>query len=56
MREIRIRDESGIFRMIYVARFTEGIYVLHCLQKKTQKMAARDMNVTKAIYRAVTAQ
>lgn len=27
--EIRIRDASGIYRVMYVARFVESIYVLH---------------------------
>jgi phage-related protein len=35
-REIRIREASGIYRMMYVAKFEEAIYVLHCFQKKTQ--------------------
>ncbi len=35
-REIRIRDANGIYRVMYVAKFEEAIYVLHCFQKKTQ--------------------
>jgi phage-related protein len=30
VREIRIRDESGVFRVIYVAKFSDAVYVLHC--------------------------
>jgi phage-related protein len=37
VREIRVRESSGIFRCIYVATRPEGIYVLHAFQKKTQK-------------------
>jgi len=37
--EIRIRDEAGAFRVIYIAKFADAIYVLHCFQKKTQKTA-----------------
>src|SRR5260370_1510576 len=29
-REIRIREASGIYRVMYVAKFEEAIYVLHC--------------------------
>ena len=29
-KEIRVRDASGIYRVIYVAKFEEAIYVLHC--------------------------
>jgi len=35
-REIRLRDASGAFRVLYVAKFAGTIYVLHCFQKKTQ--------------------
>ena len=34
-REIRLRDTSGIYRVMYVAKFEEAIYVLHCFQKNT---------------------
>ncbi|MEO6431067.1 MAG: type II toxin-antitoxin system RelE/ParE family toxin, partial [Nitrosospira sp.] len=33
-REIRIRESSGIYRVMYVAKFEEAVYVLHCFQKK----------------------
>ena len=36
-KEIRIRDASGIYRVIYVAKFEEAIYVLHCFQKKSKR-------------------
>jgi phage-related protein len=39
VREIRIRDVAGAFRIIYVARLADAVYVLHCFQKKTQKTA-----------------
>jgi phage-related protein len=35
-REIRIREASGAYRVMYVAKFEEAVYVLHCFQKKTQ--------------------
>jgi phage-related protein len=34
-KEIRIRDEAGAFRVLYVAKFADAVYVLHCFQKKT---------------------
>ncbi len=43
--EIRLRDESGAYRVIYVARFTDAVYVLHCFQKKTQQTAKRDIDL-----------
>jgi phage-related protein len=33
-REIRIRDASSIYRVMYVARFEEAIYVLHCFHSR----------------------
>src|ERR1035441_8484108 len=41
-REIRIRDTSGIYRLVYVAKFEEAVYVLHCLQKKNQATSKQD--------------
>jgi phage-related protein len=45
VREIRVRDEAGAFRVLYVAKFAEAVYVLHCFQKKAQKTAARDIEL-----------
>lgn len=45
VKEIRVRDEAGIFRMIYLATRPEGIYVLHCFQKKTQKTSRSDLKL-----------
>ena len=52
-REIRIRDASGIFRVMYVAKFEEAVYVLHCFQKKTQTTSKRDKDIATVRYRAV---
>jgi len=34
--EIRVTDDSGAYRVIYVARRGEAVYVLHAFQKKSQ--------------------
>ena len=52
-REIRIREASGIYRAMYVAKFEEAIYVLHCFQKKTQVTSKQDKTIAAARYRAV---
>ena len=52
-REIRIRDASGTYRVMYVAKFEEAIYVLHCFQKKTQATSKQDKAIAGARYRAV---
>jgi len=51
VREIRIRDEAGIFRVIYVAKFADAVYVLHCFQKKTQKTSKADLDLAAKRYR-----
>jgi phage-related protein len=52
-REIRIMHASGIYRVMYVAKFEEAIYVLHCFQKKTRETSKRDKAIAAARYRAV---
>ena len=52
-REIRIKEANGIYRVMYVAKFEEAIYVLHCFQKKTQATSKQDKAITQARYRAV---
>lgn len=51
VREIRIRDEQGIFRVMYVTKFGDTIYVLHCFQKKTQKTSATDLDTAARRYK-----
>lgn len=51
VQEIRIRDASGAFRVIYVAKFAQAIYVLHCFQKKTQKTSQSDIDLAVRRYR-----
>jgi phage-related protein len=52
-REIRIRDAKGIFRVMFVAKFEDAVYVLHCFQKKTQATTKQDKEIATARYRAV---
>ncbi len=45
--EIRVRDETGIYRTIYSARLTAAVYVLHAFQKKTQTTSKSDIDIAK---------
>jgi phage-related protein len=45
--EIRIRDETGAYRVVYTARLDDAVYVLHAFQKKTQATAKRDIDTAK---------
>lgn len=51
VKEIRIRDAAGAFRIIYIAKFVDAIYVLHCFQKKTQKTSKADVDLATQRYR-----
>jgi len=42
--EIRIRVGRE-FRVLYIAKFAEAIYVLHAFEKKSQKTAQRELAV-----------
>lgn len=45
--EIRVRDDSGAYRVIYTARLADAVYVLHAFQKKTQATSKRDIDLAK---------
>jgi phage-related protein len=45
--EIRIRDDSGAYRVIYTARLAEAVYVIHAFQKKTQATSKRDIEMAR---------
>lgn len=51
VREIRIRDAAGAFRVIYVAKFEAIVFVLHCFQKKSQKTSKEDLSLATSRYR-----
>ena len=53
VQEILIRDASGAFRVLYVARFADTVYVLHCFQKKTEKTSKADVDLAARRYRDV---
>lgn len=48
--ELRIWDESGTYRVIYVARFAEAVYILHAFQKKTESTAQKELDLAKLRY------
>ena len=48
--EIRIRDDSGIFRVIYTARLANAVFVLHAFQKKTQRTSQRDIEIARVRF------
>jgi phage-related protein len=48
--EITVRA-GGAFRLLYVARFAEAVYVLHAFQKKTRKTGEADISLARKRFR-----
>lgn len=48
--ELRIWDETGTYRVVYLARLSDAVYVLHAFQKKTQTTARRDIELASKRY------
>jgi phage-related protein len=51
--EIIIDTADGWFRVMYVAKLEEAVYVLHSFQKKTNKTSQSDKDIAKRRYKAV---
>jgi phage-related protein len=49
--EIRVWEESGTFRVMYVAKFVDAVYVLHAFQKKTRATSKRDKEIARLRYK-----
>lgn len=50
VQEIRVWDEGGAFRVFYVAKFAEAVYVLHVFQKRSQRTGRHDLKIGKHRY------
>jgi len=51
-REIRIHI-LGEWRVLYVAKFANIVFVLHVFQKKTQKTRSEDVELAQRRYRQI---
>jgi len=51
--EIRISDAAGAFRVVYVAKFDDAVYVLHAFQKKTQQTSQADIDLARMRYKLI---
>ena len=49
--EVRVRDATGAFRVIYVARFPEAVYVLNAFQKKGRKTPKPELELARRRFR-----
>lgn len=52
-KEIRINIGDGWFRVMYLAKFPEAVYVLHCFKKKTTATSKHDKDIAAVRYKAV---
>jgi phage-related protein len=48
--EIRIFEQSGSYRVIYLARQVDAVHVLHAFQKKTQATPKKDLDIAKTRF------
>jgi len=55
VQELRIRA-GGAFRVFYVAKFEEAIYVLHAFQKRSRRTSRLDIGVAGKRYREVVSR
>jgi phage-related protein len=51
VREIRIRDRAGAFRVIYLATLADRVVVLHVFQKKAQRTAKHELDLAAGRFR-----
>jgi phage-related protein len=51
VREIRVAEDGDQYRVMYVAKFPEAVYVITAFEKKTQKTTQRDLDLAKKRYK-----
>jgi phage-related protein len=56
VREIRIWAADGTFRVIYVTKFKDRVFVLHCFRKTSQKTARPDLALAARRYKDLVAE
>jgi phage-related protein len=54
--EIRIATEGQAYRVFYVAKFEEAVYILHAFEKKSRKTSKQDIEIGRTRYRTILAQ
>jgi phage-related protein len=54
--ELRDQDERAWYRVVYLSRIEDVIYVLHCFEKKSREMPRKDFERAKQRLKAVKAR
>ena len=52
--ELRVWDDAGTYRVIYLTRLKEAVYVLHAFQKKTRATSKNDIEMAKSRFTELT--
>ncbi|AVZ26887.1 toxin HigB-like (plasmid) [Zymomonas mobilis subsp. mobilis ZM4 = ATCC 31821] len=55
VKEIRLKEKSGAYRIIYTANFADKIYILHSFQKKTEQTDKRNIDLARKRFKAISA-
>lgn len=45
LHELRVKDGSGAYRVVYYIKVKEAIYLLHGFKKKTQKTPQKELKI-----------
>lgn len=56
VREIRVRDETNIYRSIYLTNLDDAVYVLHVFAKQSRRTPTRDIRLAKSRLKALRPQ
>jgi phage-related protein len=54
--ELRDQDQRAWYRLVYLSRIQDVIYVLHCFEKKSRKMPRKDFEIARQRLKAVRAR
>jgi phage-related protein len=53
IKEIRLHDDAGIYRVVYIAKFKNVVYVLHCFSKKENRIKQKDKEIIITRYKSI---
>lgn len=53
LHELRLKDRTGIYRIIYFIKKSDAIYLLHAFKKKTQKLPFKNIEIVKNRLRQI---
>ena len=51
VKELRVKTSDNNYRVVYIAKFVEAIYVLHCFIKKSNRISRKDLAIAKIRYK-----